>query len=269
MNTWHSTVKYAAIALAILLIIGVIGGIIHIISFLVPGFSSKAVGESKTYEIKNEISILDIDIRAINLEVRTSTDSSIRVESNYKYLTVTEKDNRLIIKDKKVPFYNYQGMAITRLYIPNEKIFDRVDFNSGAGRADLENLQAKSIYMKFGAGQTSMKDIFASENAFIEAGAGQLIIKNSSFHNLDLDMGIGQFDFSGTLLGRNMLKMGVGSSRIDLTGSLDYYTLRIEKGLGDIRVNNNSVKDNTILGKGDHELYFEGGVGSAKINFSE
>ena len=138
---------------------------------LVPGFSSKAVGESKTYEIKNEISILDIDIRAINLEVRTSTDSSIRVESNYKYLTVTEKDNRLIIKDKKVPFYNYQGMAITRLYIPNEKIFDRVDFNSGAGRADLENLQAKSIYMKFGAGQTSMKDIFASENAFIEAGA--------------------------------------------------------------------------------------------------
>lgn len=269
MNTWHSIIKYAAIALAVLIIIGVISGIMFVLSHFVPGFANNAVGEDKTYEIKDEISVLDIDIHAINLEVRTTTDSTIRVESNYKYLTVTEKDNRLLIKDKKAFFLNYQGKAIIRLYIPDDKLFDTIEINTGAGKADLKNLQTKFIYMNFGAGKVDLRNISARVNASLETGAGQLTIRNSTFNNLNLNMGVGQFEFSGKLTGRNILKMGVGSSQIDLSGSLDDYTVKIEKGIGEIRVNNKKVQSDTQLGQGDIELFFEGGVGSAWINFSE
>lgn len=269
MNTWHSIIKYAAIALAILIIVGVISGIMFVLSHIVPGFVNNAVGEEKTYEIKGDISALDINIHAINLEVRTTTDSKIRVESNYKYLTVTEKDNRLLIKDKKAFFLNFQGKSIIRLYIPDNKVFDRIDINTGAGKADMENLQTKIIYMDFGAGKADLRNISASDNASLKTGAGQLTISNSTFNNLNLNMGVGQFEFSGTLTGQNMLKMGVGSSQIDLSGSLNDYTVKIEKGIGEIRVNNKKVQSDTQLGQGDIELFFEGGVGSAWINFSE
>ena len=169
----------------------------------------------------------------------------------------------------KAFYFNIHGKAMLTLYIPENIVLDKVEISTGAGRTDLKNLQANLIDMQFGAGEAILQNISASDNTFIKAGAGKLIIKDSKFHNLDLDMGVGQFEFSGMLLGSNSLKMGVGSSQIDLTGSLDDYKLNIEKGLGDIYVNEDKINNNTQLGQGDRELFFEGGIGSVRINFSE
>ncbi|NLZ66044.1 MAG: DUF4097 domain-containing protein [Clostridiaceae bacterium] len=269
MKTWHNIVKYAAIALAVLLIIGVISGIMHMVYRFVPGSASSVTDEYKTYVIKNEMGVLEIDIHAANLEVRTATDSNITVESNYKDLTVKENNSTLLIKDKKAFNFNAMGKIMIKLYIPENKFWNKVDIRTGAGKTDVENLQARFINMKFGAGKAILQNMSASDSASIETGAGQLTIKNSSFCNLDLNMGVGQFEFSGTLTGRNELKMGVGSSHINLTGSLNDYRLKIEKGIGDIYVDNEKVKNDAQLGQGDTDIFFEGGVGSVKIDFSE
>ncbi|HHT24701.1 MAG TPA: DUF4097 domain-containing protein [Clostridiaceae bacterium] len=269
MKSWHFTIKYAAIALAVILIISIASGIMHILSFFISTFTPNVTGEYKTYEIENDIDILDIDIHSIDIEVKTTTNSEFRVESNYNYLIVKEKENKLLIEDKKAFYLNLDGKAMITLYIPENKMLDKVEIRTGAGSTDLKNIKTKLIDMQLGAGEAILQNVSASDEAFIETGAGKLSIRDSKLHNLDLDMGVGQFEFSGILLGKNSLKMGVGSSQIDLTGSLDDYTLNIEKGLGDIYVGEDNLKKNTQLGQGDSKLFFEGGVGSVRIDFSE
>jgi len=201
--------------------------------------------------------------------VKSTTDSNFRVESNYKYLTVTENDNKLLIKDKKSFFHNIYNEAELTLYIPEDQILEKAEINTGAGATNLENIRTNIFDIKFGAGKATLQNISASDKASIEGGAGKLNITDSLFNNLDLDMGVGQFEFSGKLSGKNTFKMGVGSSQINLTGSAGDYKLIIKKGLGEILVDQDNVNNNTQLGQGDIELLFEGGVGSAKINFSE
>ncbi len=269
MRTWHYIIKYAAIALAVLVVIAVFAGIVRLISYLIPGFSSNATGKWETYEIKNEISVLDVDIHQIDLELLTSSDSELRVESNYKYLAVTEEGDKLLVKDKRNFFFNLRGNAVLRIYVPEGKVFDKVDIRTGAGMSEFEGLRARAIDMDFGAGKSTLKNVFVSEQARIDTGAGKISIRDSEFNNLELDLGVGNFEFSGLLMGKNDLRMGVGTSTIDLAGSLDDYKIQIEKGIGEIRVGGDNVKDDIQIGLGERELYCEGGVGSIEINFSE
>ena len=269
MRSLHYIVKYAAIALAVLLVVGVLAGVIHLLSYLLPVLSPNVTGEFKTYEIRNEITALKIEVHLVDLEILTATDGSFRVESNCKDLTVSENENELFIKDKKRFFLSGKGKAVLKLLIPEGTVFDEVDISTGAGKTNLENLRAKVIDMNFGAGKVVMQNVFSTDNALIDAGVGKLSIRKSQFNNLELDMGVGDLDFSGTLLGRNVFKLGVGSSQIDLTGSLDDYRVHVEKGIGTVYVGGNNVKNDTQLGQGDTELFCEGGVGSIKINFTE
>ncbi|HHX20060.1 MAG TPA: DUF4097 domain-containing protein [Clostridiaceae bacterium] len=270
MRAWHNVIKYSAIVLAVLLVVGVFAGIVRLLSFFLPGFNLGNTGEWKTYEIENEIGVLDVDIHQIDLEIMTSSDSKFKVESNYKHLTVSEQENKLLIKDERnFFFFNVSGKAVLKLYVPEDTVFDKLDIKTGAGTADLENLRAKTIEMDFGAGKATLMNVFVNDHAFLDTGAGKISIKDSQFNNLDLDMGVGNFEFSGLLLGKNVLRMGVGSSQIDLTGSLDDYEISIEKGLGDVRVGQDKVGNGERLGKGDREISLKGGVGSIQIDFSE
>lgn len=269
MRSWHYIIKYAAIALAILLIIGVFSILMHVLSYFIPFFSSNTTGEMKTYEVGSDITVLDIDIHQVDLEVMTALDSNFKVESNYNYLSVLEKDNELHIQDKRGFHFNIRGNAVLKLYVPYGKVLEKADINTGTGTTDLENLQTKVIKLELGAGKAVLEKISVVDHAFVDAGAGKVVIKDSQFKNLDLDMGVGNFEFSGLLLGKNVLKQGVGSSQIDLVGSLDDYTIHVEKGLGSVRVGKENVKDNTQLGQGDRVISCKGGVGSVKIDFTE
>jgi hypothetical protein len=269
MKSWHNTIKYAAIAFAVLIIIGTVSGLMGFFSLFTPFLSTNAVGEYTTYEIKNEISVLDIDIHSIELEIITSADPNLRVESNYKHLSVVEDNNTLLIKDKSKQFLNAHGLAVLKIYIPENKTFDKVKINFGSSRSNLDSLQARSIDMRFGTGKAVLQKITASDDAYIDAGAGQLVIRDSEFNNLHLEVGVGSFEFTGALFGRNTLNMGIGSSQINLLGSLDDYRLNVVKGLGNIQVDKRSIQDDAQLGQGDIQLFVEGGIGSIRISFAK
>jgi len=269
MKSWHYIIKYAAIALAVLLVVGVLAGFMRLLSYFLPVLSSNTTREFKTFEIRNEINILKIEVHQVDLEILTAPNAVFRVESNCKDLTVLENENELFVKDKKRFFLSGNGDAVLRLFIPEGTVFDEVHISTGAGKTDLEDMRAKVIDMNFGAGKVVMQNVVATDNAFIDAGVGKLSIRKSQFNNLELDMGVGDLEFSGTLLGRNAFKLGVGSSQIDLTGSLDDYRIHVEKGIGTIYVDGDNVKNDTRLGQGDTELFCEGGVGTIKITFTE
>ena len=82
-------------------------------------------------------------------------------------------------------------------------------------------------------------------------------------------MGVGELNLSAALLGDSDLTLGVGASNLTLIGSRDDYKIEIEKGLGSITVDGESVSDFGTSGNGQNNVEIKGGVGAINLNFLE
>ena len=221
--------------------------------------------EAKTYEITSEIHSLDIRISAADFKIQHGDE--ISVESNLKYLSVSEKDGVLTIVDEEKN-YNDSDAMLT-LYVPNDMVFDEVDITTGAAKMTVGTLSANSLKLKLGAGDVQIESLNASSDADIEGGVGQITIASGTLNDLTLKMGMGELNLSAAVLGESDLKFGVGESNVTLIGSKDDYKVDIEKGLGSITVDGKTVTDYGSSGNGQNHIEIEGGIGAINLKFQE
>ena len=222
--------------------------------------------DSQTYEITSDIHSLDIQINAADFKIVSADDFS--VESNLKYLSVSEKDGVLKIVDEAKGNSNYTN-AILTLYVPNGIVFHDVDIETGAAKMTVDTLSASSVELKLGAGDVRFESLNASANVDIEGGAGQITIVSGTLNDLSLEMGIGELNLTAAVLGESDLKFGVGESNVTLIGSKDDYKVDIEKGLGNVTVDGENVIDFGSIGNGQNHIKFEGGIGTINLKFQE
>ena len=222
--------------------------------------------ETKTYEITSEIHSLDIQINAADFKIVSADEFS--VESNLKYLSVSEKDGVLTIVDEAKSNSNYIDPILT-LYVPNDTVFDDVDIETGAAKMTVDTLSASSVELKLGAGDVRFESLHASAEVDIEGGAGKITIVDGTLNNITLEMGMGELNLTAAVLGDSDLKFGVGASNVTLIGSKDDYKVDIEKGLGSITVDGETVTDYSSSGNGQNHIEIEGGVGAINLNFKE
>ena len=267
MTTVQKVIKYLAIAFAVFLAVGIIGGILGAVGLLGRLFSSNAVlEEGKTYSVTAEIDNLEIEINAADLYIKEG--EAFSVESNLKHLKVEEKGGSLIIQETKKFTGPYKGAVLT-VYVPAGTVFDWVDLITGAGRLTIENLSAERLNFVLGAGDVSADLLVATKSAEIEGGAGRITINNGALKNLDLDMGVGQLNLTAALTGDCQLDLGVGESNVTLIGSKEDYKLDIEKGLGNICVDGKNVSDYGSSGNGANKVEMDGGIGAINVTFQE
>ena len=183
--------------------------------------------EAKTYEITSEIHSLDIRISAADFKIQHGDE--ISVESNLKYLSVSEKDGVLTIVDEEKN-YNDSDAMLT-LYVPNDMVFDEVDITTGAAKMTVGTLSANSLKLKLGAGDVQIESLNASSDADIEGGVGQITIASGTLNDLTLKMGMGELNLSAAVLGESDLKFGVGESNVTLIGSKDDYKAHCKMNL--------------------------------------
>ena len=222
--------------------------------------------DSQTYEITSDIHSLDIQINAADFKIVSADDFS--VESNLKYLSVSEKDGVLKIVDEAKGNSNYTN-AILTLYVPNGIVFDDVDITTGAAKMTVDTLSASSVELKLGAGDVRFESLNASSNVDIEGGAGQITIVSGTLNDLSLEMGMCELNLRAAVLGESDLKFGVGESNLTLIGSKDDYKVDVEKGLGSISVDGKNVSDFGSSGNGQSHIHIEGGIGAVHIVFQE
>ena len=220
----------------------------------------------QTYEITSEIHSLDIQINAADFKIVSVDDFS--VESNLKYLSVSEKDGVLKIVDEAKSNSNYTN-AILTLYVPNGIVFYDVDIETGAAKMTVDTLSASSVELKLGAGDVRFESLNASANIDIEGGAGQITIVSGTLNNLSLEMGIGELNLTAAVFRESDLKFGVGESNVTLIGSKDDYKVDIEKGLGNVTVDGENVIGFSSIGNGQNHIKFEGGIGTINLKFQE
>ena len=221
--------------------------------------------EAKTYEITSEIHSLDIRISAADFKIQHGDE--ISVESNLKYLSVSDKDGVLTIVDEEKN-YNDSDAMLT-LYVPNGTVFDKVDITTGAAKMTVDTLSANSLELKLGAGDVRIESLNASSDADIEGGVGQITLAGGTLNDLTLEMGMGELNLTAAVLGDSDLKFGVGESNVTLIGSKDDYKVDIEKGLGSITVDGKTVTDYGSSGNAQNHIEIEGGVGAVNLKYQD
>lgn len=268
MTTVQKVIKYCAIAFAIFLIVSIIGGIVSAVagaSFLFGGVST--VGDMQTYTVGDDIASLTVDVAAAELEVKTGDGFS--VESNLKKLDVENKNGCLLIEEQGSRIGVHSNDAVVKVTIPADAVFEKVSITTGAGSVRLDRLDTDRLVLELGAGEVSIGSLVATEGSSISGGAGKITVSDGALANLELDMGVGELNLTSALNGDCDLNMGVGNADITLIGSLQGYTIELDKGIGDATVAGVKLGDDVEYGNGPHRLDIDGGVGNVTIEFKE
>ncbi len=269
MTTTQKIIKYLALAFAIFLSVSIIGGIVAGVagfaglSFL---FGAEDVaGESRSYAVSSDIQSLELDVSAAN--IRIVSGAEFYVESNHKYLSVSDENGVLCVEESKRIYHADLADVMLTVTVPADCVFASVKLTTGAGVLTVDSLSAQTLALELGAGQVTIGSLTASREARIQGGAGAVTISGGSLSNLDMDMGVGEVNLKSRLTGECDLEYGVGEANLTLLGSLDDYTISFDKGLGDGKLEGTAMADDSVHGRGSTRVDIEGGIGAVKIEF--
>lgn len=267
MTTFQKIVKYLAMAFAIFLVVSIVGGILGAVGVISGISQTDGTNEDVTvYSVSSNITCLDVSIHAADLTVKEAEGFS--VESNLKNLSVEEKNGTLLIKEKKRGFSLNDTAAVLTLYIPKGILFEKARVETGAGRLTADVLSANELVLELGAGEVKISELNAKRSAEMEGGAGKITINGGNLNDLEFEMGVGQLNLTSSILGNSKLELGVGEANLTLIGTKEDYRLDLEKGIGSITVDGESITgENAIVGSGANRLDVDGGVGSVHISF--
>ncbi|MBO5315833.1 MAG: DUF4097 family beta strand repeat protein [Clostridia bacterium] len=263
LKAFQKVVKWGAIALAVMLIVSIIGGIAGII-FGIFGVET-GVSDMRDYEISESFSDIDLEISAA--EIKIFNGDQFSVKSNIKDLYVGVSHGTLNIEEKNKLFKNYNG-AVLEITLPEGFSFVNAKLEAGAGNVNIERLSAVNLEMSLGAGKVTINELYASGNADIEGGAGELDIGGGSLCSLNFEMGVGKCTLRTRMVGECDLDMGIGEANVILIGAESEYKISLSAGLGGASYNGREVSNETV-GNGACRVDIDGGIGKLNVTVGE
>lgn len=262
MSSSQKIIKYFAITFACIIIASMIGGIV---SFIVTIFDISEYKQRKIHELyqSNVVNTtLDIDLKSTDLEINLG--DKLLVSSDSKYINCIQDENKIqVIEKSHVSFSNNTSKLI--ITIPRDLMFDVVDIEAGAGKINIEELETKRLHLDLGAGRVDIKNLIVTERTKIEGGAGKFAIQNGTINNLKFALGVGDAKINSAILGNSTIDASVSKLDVNLRGSINDYEISIDKGIGSIKFNGETLKDKSVVGNGNNYLEINGGVGTIKI----
>ena len=219
------------------------------------------------YDGNDNISKLSVTLSYTNLIIKDA--ENFKIETNNKNVKLENKNGVIKINEEKINVSFETKDSNLIIYLPSDKEFSEIEFTTGAGKIEAENLITKKLNLKQGAGKIDFKRLTVLDETKVLGGAGSLDIEYGNIYNLNLTMGAGKTNISALFKGSNKITTGVGEFNINLFNSLNDYKVKINKGLGNIKVNGEEINSNYENGKGLVSLTIEGGVGNINLTSNE
>lgn len=293
MTTAQKIIKYFAIAFAIFLIVSIISLILFGVYALsgvlglkdnskidISGnmqtvdFGSTTSGDNNSGNSTNnseqtvniaDITSLDIEVKYTNLIIRNG--DTFRYETNNDNIIYRQNQNTLKIEEKgKWIFGDIESNLI--IYIPENFNLNKINIEAGAGKVEIENLNAESLDLELGAGEASISNLNVTSRCKLEGGAGRLNVLNGNLNNLDLDMGMGEVNINASITGNSDIDAGIGTLNLNLQGSKADYRIRLDKGVGNIRINGENISNGSTYGEGANLIKIDDGIGNINITIA-
>lgn len=280
MKPFQKVVKYGAMAFAIYLAIVIISIIVFGLTAVFGiGAGIEAISNNVnnselityTQEYK-DIESLDIDLSKSRLEIETGDSFKVEFVNVSKDLsTKLENSGReLKIEDETLKlFENINSESKVIVYIPSDYELRSVKLDLvGVSGAYIEGFKTEKLEADIGAGKYEINNVQA-KSCEVDSGAGEVYINSSTFDNLDFNAGVGQANISCKINSKGKIESGVGKLEVNLIGTKADYKVRAETGIGILTVDGNKVRDGEIVGNGSTNINVEAGIGKTAINFVE
>lgn len=266
MKDVHRIIKLLAYALAAAIIVGIISGVISLISggvIVEHVFSGSKTNTEKIFS-GNEESILYIEIAASKVTVHQG-DILSGVTDN-EYISVETRGNKLVAIEKNHPSVKNNDTYLD-ITIPKDMIFEKIVIKTGAGLVEAEVLNTEDLELSIGAGRVSVDKLSVLDEADIESGAGELIVNDGTIYNLDAEMGVGKASIRAQFIGESDIESGIGELELILLGGKESYKIKADVGIGEFRFDGDVIVKDKTVGNGSNIMNVESGIGSVKISF--
>lgn len=274
MTSFQRIIKYCATALAIFLIVTIIGGGVTAI-LTVTGVKSlkNEIAENKEQFSQFEEYIpadqspekLYIEVGATNMVIEKGDAFTLRYAGvNFDFI---EDEGKLEIESNDSSLFSMGATGQLIITVPEKMSFKKVGVSAGAGDIYIESLVCDSLDLDLGAGQLDIDYIRVKKEADIDGGAGEITIADGCIENLDISSGVGKTEVTAQLKGESSIEAGVGDTKLTLKGEKDSYTIFAETGIGAFRVDGKRVVDGDIIGNGKNIVEIEGGIGAVRVQF--
>lgn len=275
MNTAQRVIKYCAIAFAVLLIGGIISALVSVVtlSYMFDDWHNDQTLPPDVSEVievgevtPDNLTSLHIDVKVANVVIERGAE--FRLEANEDVIKIGRGDNALYVQEKDFNILTNWGTQRRelRIVLPEEwPELGTLRLNAGAGKVEIRDVRVRNLELELGAGKTEITNVVATERAKINGGAGYLAMHECELRDVDLDMGVGKVELGAKLLGNSEIDAGVGKLEISLRGAAEEYRIKVEKGLGSITLNGESLGDGAVRGDGTNLINIDGGVGAIEI----
>ena len=274
MTTTQKIIKYLAIAFALFLVISIFSIIFglsrEIISSINNDKKESELLEEYTTISNNVNNIESFKIDISNDDIKIKEGEKFEVKTNDPDVKFYHENSKVKIKSDKTFSWHLSNSSrgTIIIYLPKEFNISELDLNLGAGKIDIDKLFVETLLMDLGAGTMTAKEINVYEKATTNGGAGNININLGTINNLNLKLGAGNASIQSDLTGSNTLTTGVGKLNLGLSRSKDNYRFDINKGLGNIILNDFDVSEDTLIGDGETKIKINGAVGNIIINTS-
>ncbi len=299
MSPLQRVIKYFAMGFAAFLMVGILSGIVAVVSGVGSGFS--VYGDNKTYvsftkdfdnvrnlNISNDdkkLTIVSGDTEKVIVEVKNVPETlEVKVTS----------DGTLVIEDKDRFYITWifgwtgewnRDMEIL-VTIPRDFTAGRVELDSGSAVMEVEDLTADNLIIDGGSGSFTGRNLYAKkanvslgsglsrleyvkfEKGKMNCGSGDVKIENAIFSDVEFDGGSGSVSYSGQLLGKTALDGGSGRISFEIEGKHEDYNIDTDGGSGGIWIDGTRADDykdrnNEVSNK----IRIDGGSGRILIDF--
>ncbi len=202
---------------------------------------------------------------------------------NENYFSVEKNGDNIIIKDE-TPSKNFLIMNLKKAKYDKIKIkieiptnlFNEINIEAGVGLTNLQNLNTKNFILKTGAGEVNIDKLKINQALKAEAGMGEVNIKDSHIHDMQIKTGVGKFNFSGNISGDTELEAGIGECNFIIYGDINDYDIQVKSGIGEVSINGTTYLNGTTYFQNMSKpsgtpnaksLKLIGGIGEISVKF--
>lgn len=274
MSTFQRVIKYAAITFAIILTVGIITGIVTLVSTVVSLFNVNDESRIEYRQDFSNIDKLDINNGVGRLTIKSGDGFRVEASNVSDKFNATVKDGTLKVGDEFSFLFNIFGLkfgskssSIT-VYVPIDFTARSIKIESGTGEVVLEDLSTEKLIIDAGVGDVYGRNITA-KSVEIDGGVGDITLYDVNLWDVDCDSGVGKLKIEGMIFGDSEFDCGVGNVELHIRGNREDYEIRCDSSLGSIRVDGKKVpSDYQDIKRASNIIRIDGSVGDVDINFS-
>ena len=231
---------------------------------------------------------LKVDVSYVTLRIIPHDKPSVTysIANNTKKIgaSVQIEGDTLIISTKKERKWNWlfgwshdiigRANIVITVKIPQNMLFDTADITIGAGSLILDGFTAHQRFtLDAGAGELDIKNITAS-NATIKTGVGETVFHSCNFTDTVMNTGVGETSFDGSIFKSLDINAGIGEVDMRINGKKDDYAIDAASGIGSILIDGRSATgiDSTFRINNQnalHTIRVKAGIGEVNITFTE